>query len=159
VPVDTNTAQERRQLKFTSFDEVLADAEQLACSPNTKTLGNWQIGQLLAHLAWTVNNSIDGIPFKAPWYLRLVGFFIKGRVIKHGLPTGIKLPKEAEAASYRATSSPQEGLDALRKAVNRIKTERMTSRHPVLGKLTHEEWKQYHLRHCELHLSFAVPSC
>ena len=158
MPSDTNTAQERRQLKFTSFDEVLADAEQLASSPNTRTLGNWQIGQLLAHLAWTVNNSIDGIPFKGPWYMRLVGFFIKGRVIKHGLPTGIKLPKEAEAASYRATSSPQEGLEALRKAVNRTKTEKMTSGHPVLGKLTHEEWAQYHLRHCELHLSFAILS-
>jgi hypothetical protein len=33
----------------------------------------------------------------------------------------------------------------------------MTARHPVLGKLTHEEWTQLHLRHAELHLSFAVP--
>jgi hypothetical protein len=32
----------------------------------------------------------------------------------------------------------------------------MTARHPVLGKLTHDQWKQIHLRHAELHLSFAA---
>ena len=39
-------------MKFTSFDEVFADAENLAFSPNTRMLGHWQLGQLLAHLAW-----------------------------------------------------------------------------------------------------------
>jgi hypothetical protein len=158
MAVDTNAAQERRQLKFTSFEEVFADAEKLASSPNTKMLGHWQLGQLLAHLAWTVNGSIDGVPFKGPWYLRLVGFFIKGRVIKNGLPTGINLSKDAEASAFPSATSPQEALDSLRKAVECLTTERMTANHPVLGRLTHEEWTQYHLRHCELHLSFAVAS-
>lgn len=40
MTVDTKTVQGRRELKFQSFDEVLADAEKLVSSPNTKTLGN-----------------------------------------------------------------------------------------------------------------------
>ena len=88
-------------MKFTSFDEMFADAENLAASPRTRMLGHWQLGQLLSHLAWTVNRSIDGIPFTGPWYLRLVGFFIKGRVIRHGLPTGIKLPKRSRSLLFR----------------------------------------------------------
>jgi hypothetical protein len=158
VPVEIKSALERRQLRFTSFDEVLADAEKLASSSETRMLGNWQLGQLLAHLAWTVDSSIDGIHFQGAWYLRIVGYFIKGRVIRNGLPTGIKLGKDVEADAFPPTSSSREGLEALRKAVDRMKAEKMTARHPVLGKMTHEEWMQIHLRHCELHLSFAVPN-
>ena len=156
MPVATETALDRRQLRFASFDEVFADVEKLASSPSTRMLGNWQLGQLLGHIAWTVNSSIDGIPFKGRWHMRIVGFFIKGWVIKNALPTGIKLPKDEEVSAYPPVSSWQEGLDMLRKAAHRTKTEKMTSRHPVLGKLTHDQWLQIHLRHCELHLSFAV---
>jgi hypothetical protein len=158
VPVDTKAVQGRRELKFTSFDEVIADAENLASSPNVKLLGNWPLSQLLTHLTQAINGSIDGIPHKAPWYVRLLGFFIKGRIIRNGIPPGRNLPKEAEGAAFPPASSPQDALEALRKAVDRLKTEKMTSRHPVFGNLTHEEWTQLHFRHCELHLSFAVPA-
>jgi len=94
---------------------------------------------------------------KAPWFLRLIGPFVKRRIIKNGMSSGFKLPKEREATAFPAASSPQEALGKLRAAVGRLKQERMTARHPVFGKLTHEEWTRLHLRHAELHLSFAVP--
>jgi hypothetical protein len=157
MTVDTATVQGRRKLTFRSFDEVLADAERLVSSPNTKTLGNWPLSQLLTHLATTINSSIDGMSAKAPWFLRLVGPLVKRRIIKSGMSSGFKLPKEREATAFPAASSPQEALGKLRAAVGRLKQERMTARHPVFGKLTHEEWTRLHLRHAELHLSFAVP--
>jgi len=143
------------QLNFSSLDEVVADAEKLLSSPHTRTLGNWPLGQLLTHLAMGINTSINGISFVAPWYARLFGYFFKGRILRRGLPPGIKMPKALEADAYPPAPSLPAALATLRQAVARTKTEHMTARHPVLGKLTHEEWLQFHLRHAELHLSFA----
>ena len=78
-------------------------------------------------------------------------------MLKNGMPAGFKLPREVEAGAFPLASSPQEALEKLRRSAGRVKTEKMTSRHPVLGKMTHEQWTQLHLRHAELHLSFALP--
>jgi Protein of unknown function (DUF1569) len=155
--VDTAKVAGRRQLRFASLDEVVADAERLVSSPNTKMLGNWPLRQLLSHLATAINSSIDGTFGLAPWYIRLVGPFLKRRFITKGFSAGFKLPRELEATFFPAGGSSQEALDGLRRAVGRTKNEQMTGRHPVLGKLTHDEWTQLHLRHAELHLSFALP--
>jgi hypothetical protein len=157
MTVDTKTVQGRRQLTFRSFAEVIADAERLTSSPHTKVLGNWPLNQLIAHLATAINRSIDGISAKMPWFVRLMGLFRKGRILKNGLPPGFQLPRDREALAFPQVASSQEALGILRKAVARLSAERMTARHPVFGNLTHDEWTQLHLRHAELHLSFAVP--
>src|SRR5689334_7046407 len=96
TPVDTGAVKGRRDVHFNSLDELLLDAEKLAASPTTRTLGNWPLGQLITHLAHTMNHSIDGIAFRAPWYLRVFGWFIKGRVLRNCMPAGFNLPKEVE---------------------------------------------------------------
>jgi hypothetical protein len=156
--VDSKGVRGRRPLQFRSLEDVVADAEMLVASPHVKTLGNWSLGQLLAHLAGAINVSIDGISVKVSWYRRLLGPFLKGRIISKGMPPGIQLPKEREPVAFPKGVTAEEGLERLRKAVARCRQERMTVRHPVFGKLTHDEWNQLHLRHAELHLSFAVPA-
>lgn len=156
MPVDTKRVQGRRKLHFQSLDEVVADAEMLVASPHTKMLGNWPLGQILTHQALAINGSIDGVLAKAPLLFRMLGPFIKRRIFKHGMSAGFQLPKQVEA-SFFPVASPQEGLEKLQAAVARLRTERMTSRHPVMGKITHDEWLKLHLRHAELHLSFADP--
>jgi hypothetical protein len=155
--IDSKTTLGRRALHFASLEEVVADAEMLVASPEVKMLGNWPLAQLLMHLATAVNSSIDGISAKAPWYVRMVGPLIKGRILTRGMSPGFKLPEKVEPDFFPAAESPQEALERLRAAVARTRRERMTARHPVLGKLTHDEWTRLHLRHAELHLSFAVP--
>jgi hypothetical protein len=155
-PVDPKTVQGRRQLHFTSLEEVIADAEKLVSSPTTRTLGNWPLRQLLTHLAMAMNRSIDGITFKAPWYARLLGRLKKRRFLEQGISPGIKIPKGREAGAYPLVASSPEALDILRKAVSRMRNEKATVTHPLLGPLTHDQWIQFHLRHAELHLSFAV---
>lgn len=154
--IDSKTTQGRRVLHFASLDEVVADAETLLASPEVKMLGNWPLAQLLMHLATAVNSSIDGISAKAPWHVRMVGPLIKGRILTKGMSPGFKLPKQVEPEFFPAAESPQEALECLRAAVARTCRERMTARHPVLGKLTHDDWTRLHLRHAELHLSFAM---
>jgi hypothetical protein len=158
MSVDTKNAVGRRKLRFTSLDEVVADAEKLVSSPDTRMLGNWPLGRLLTHLANGIDRSIDGSTIKAPWIVRLIGPFFKGRVLRNGMSAGTKLPKQAEASLYPPVDSPREALEKLKAAVRRVRNEKMMARHPVFGKLTPEEWLQLHLRHAELHLSFASPS-
>lgn len=156
MTVDTKTVPGRRELTFASLDEVVADAEKLVASPSTKMLGNWPLSQLLTHLTTAINGSIDGTSAKAPWFIRLIGPLMKGRFLRNKMSPGFKLPKDVEVGFFPAAGSPQEALEKLRTAVGRLQNERMTTRHPVFGKMTHEEWTQLHLRHAELHLSFAV---
>jgi hypothetical protein len=145
-------------LHFKSLDEAVADAVELVSSPTTRTLGNWSLSQLLTHLARAIDGSIDGIKFKAPWFVRLYGKLAKRRVLRQGLSPGFKLPKKREAGAFPSASSLQEALAIFRKAVGRLQNEKATASHPVFGKLTHEEWTLFHLRHAELHQSFAALS-
>jgi len=158
MSVAAKTVQGRRELRFRALAEAVADAEKLVSSATTKPLGNWPVSRLLTHLAMAMNGSIDGISFKAPWYARLFGYFVKGRAIKRGMRAGIRLPREVETGAFPAAASPQDALDIFRKAVARMQSEKASAAHPIFGRLTHEEWIQFHLRHAELHLSFAVPS-
>ena len=157
MSVDSKSVQGRRKLHFSSLGDVVLDAERLVAAPNAKTLGNWPLDQLLTHLAIAIHSSIDGIPGKANWMVRLVGPLIKGRVLKRGMSPGFRLPKKLETLAFPPASSPEKALSKLRSAVERTKTEQMTACHPVFGKLSHEEWERFHLRHAELHLSFAIP--
>ncbi len=156
MSVNSKTVAGRRTLHFASLDEVLADAERLVCSGRTKMLGNWPLEKLLTHLAMAIDSSIDGVSFQAPLLIRLVGPLLKRRIVNSKMPAGFKLPASAVAGAFPAAASPQAALAALRAAVARSRSEKMTARHPVLGKLTHDQWKQIHLRHAELHLSFAA---
>lgn len=152
----TASANERRTLRFDSFEQMLADAETLAASSAARTLGKWPLASLLEHLAMSINCSIDGFPTKAPWFIRLIGPLLKSGALKK-LSPGIKLPKRAEAEAYPPVNSVAEALEHLKSAATRTKTERMTATHPAFGKMTHDEWFQLHLRHAELHLSFVLP--
>ena len=60
--VNTKTVTGRRELRYDNYDELLADAERLA-GKEVRTLGNWSYGQILRHLARSIDAMIDGAPF------------------------------------------------------------------------------------------------
>jgi hypothetical protein len=157
MSIDTSAVAERRTLRFQSLDHVVADAERLVQAPRVQMLGNWPLDHLLMHLATAINLSVEGNSFRAPWFVRLIGPWIKKRMLSKGLRAGFRMPREAEAVFYHKADSNSAALEALRQAVARVASQPMASSHPVFGKLTHEEWTQLHLRHSELHLSFALP--
>lgn len=105
--VDPKQVPGRRSLNFSTLSEVVADAERLVSDPHTKTLGNWPLDKLIAHLATAINSSIDGISAKAPWYIRLVGPLLKGRFLTRKMQPGFKLPKQFEDGFFPPSSSPQ----------------------------------------------------
>ena len=156
MSVSTKGVTDRRELRFESLDEVLADAERLAAAENVKLLGNWSLGQIFKHLAIALNSSIDGVPFKASWFMRRMAGMMKNKFLNKSMPAGFKM--NAKMASHFSPSdslTTDEGIEALRTAVKRMQEESQRVPHVVFGKMTDEEWTKLHLRHAELHLSFA----
>lgn len=155
--VDTKNVSGRRKLRFNSLDDILADLDMLE-GKRVKALGNWSVGQIMAHLSIPMHSAIDGtMKFRPPWYIRSIARLFKRQILNGTAPAGFKLSKAAEDELVPGPTSETDGFTKLRQAINRLKT--TTHREPsgFLGKLTADEWNQLMCRHCELHLSFIVP--
>jgi hypothetical protein len=152
--INTKRVVNRRKLQFASVNEILADAERMAAA-NARPLGNWSPGQIYKHLAIVMDGSIDGDFVQASWLVRKVARLFKNRMLNHGMKAGFKLPRASETAIVPPlTISNEEGLLALRTAVERQLRTPPTKPSPFFGPMTTAEWTQLHCRHAELHLSF-----
>jgi hypothetical protein len=155
--INTTKVAERRQLHFNSLDDLAAEVERLAACRQLRTLGNWSAGQICEHLATVMNKSIDGFDKKMPAVVRfLARLLVKQRLLSRPMKPGFRLPgRLAEIVPPPVETAA--GLDDLRRAIRRLRTEEKRSPSPFLGAMTRAEWDQLHCRHAELHLSFLVP--
>jgi len=165
MTVNTKKA-ERRAVELHTLDDILAEVDRLEAAHNAGTLartGNWDAGQILWHCAAVFRASLDGFPENArpPLWLRLFGRLIKGKATAPGgeAPTGFKIPKElADAFLPSDTITFERGTSDLRGAIGRVKAgERMEVPSPIFGAMTHEQWTNLHLGHCQMHFSFLDP--
>lgn len=151
TPVNTKKVTGRRKIRYESFDELLADAEQMAHA-EVHMLGNWSRGQIYEHLAMSMNAAIDGfdmsLPLPARWAMKLL---FKDKFLNREIPAGFSTPKSMTASS---DVTVEQGLASLRHAVERQKAESHRAPHPGFGNLTPEESDKFHLRHAEMHMSF-----
>lgn len=153
--VETAQVTGRRTLHFSSYQDILDDVHALAERP-ARQLGNWSLGQICEHLAKATEYALDGAPFTAPWYVRLVGPFLKKRFITQPMKPGFKLP--ARAADYLPVNTDASvGIARLERAIERIQQTNDPRPHALLGAMTRDEWDQLNFRHAEMHLSFIVP--
>lgn len=144
----------RREVQYESLAEVLADAERLA-GGKFRTAGRWSFGQILEHLARTMNCEIDGFGFKAPWVARtFIAPFVKNSFFTRPLPAGFQLPKTASKLLPPEVVSVETGLEHFRQAMRRLESESQRAKHPFFGQLASQEWNSLDLRHSELHMSF-----
>jgi Protein of unknown function (DUF1569) len=150
----SETIRERRPVKYTSSEELVAEAER-AVQQNAATTGNWSLGQILEHLAIANEKSIDGFGFAVPKPIQLIAkLFIKKKVLRDGLKPGVKLPARGQKVLVPDETDPNAALDHLRQTVTRLQTETKRSPHPFFGPLTRDESNSLMLRHAELHMSF-----
>lgn len=158
MPVKTRSVSNRRQVSYQSYDELLADAEDLACQQVT-TLGNWSFAQIMEHLSISLEGSIDGLNFKVPWPLRVIGkMFLKNKFLNNSLSPGFQIPKSVKPKVHpQETVTVEAALDHLSQAVARCKREPHRADHPLFDYLSREEWDRFSLRHAEMHMSFAQP--
>ena len=97
MTVSTKGVTNRRTVSYHQYDDIVADAEQLAAG-NVKTLGNWSFPQILEHLAISLNTSVDGFPFALPGPVRMFArLFLKRMFLNKPMRPGFQIPKAGES--------------------------------------------------------------
>ena len=136
----------------------MAEVERLAAAPRVEALGNWTLAQAIAHLARSMDISIDGAKFRVQWYIRLVGPLMKKRILNKPMPSGFQLRGDAaKTLMPESAASLEQAVLHFRKATVRVQQEPHREPHAIFGMFTREEWDRFHARHAEMHLSFFVP--
>ncbi|QDU37345.1 hypothetical protein Mal4_16550 [Maioricimonas rarisocia] len=147
----------RRPLRFESLDEIVEDV-QTTTSGSYHVVGRWSYGQILDHLARSTKSTFDGFGFQAHWTLRTVAApFLRHAFLYRPMRAGFRLPASAAALIPSDGVTVEESLARLIHELKRFESETPTAPHPLLGKLSHEEYVLLCLRHSELHLSFVIP--
>ena len=158
--VNTKVA-DRRRLRFSTVDELLADVDRLVAAEKAGSLrrtGNWTAGQVFGHLATWTNFAYEGYPFRPPWFIRWILRKKKAAYLRDGMPAGVRIPKVPNGTFGTELMGTEEGAKRLRGALLRLKSgEPPKFDSPAFGKLNHEERIAMNLRHAELHLSFLHP--
>lgn len=159
MTVDTRKIKDRRLLRFQSFAEAIADAESLAVAEQQRALratGNWTLGQAIGHVATGARFGVEGFPEipRPPRFVRLIAPLLKSRFLNKGLPAGAKLGDLPGGAFGIEQIATDKAVRELRESFGRLNRQVPTLPHVFFGKLSHEEWIKFHLRHAELHFSF-----
>ena len=148
----------RRELHFNSLDDLVRDIQAFNGDEPAST-GNWSAAQNVEHVAALIDASVDGLSFKVPLMVRMMVRLMRNRFLTKGLNPGIKLPADVPAALKPGPETRYaDAIEHLSRAVERAKRQRMTTRSPVFGQLSHKQWVQLHCRHAELHFSFIKPA-
>ncbi len=156
MSVNTRKVTGRRQLKFQSLDEVLADAERCA-NEDYEPLGNWSAGQIFAHIARAMHGSIDGMTFQVPWPIRILLKLFRKRYINGPMSPGVTLPSTAKSLIAEPTVTAEQGLADLREAIARLKQSATRAPSPAFGPMSREDSDRLHMTHAAMHLSFLTP--
>ena len=147
---------QRRKLDLRDYNEFTAEVDRLKERGYTQ-LGNWNLGQACYHLAKSMQQSLDGFTVKAPWFLRVfLAPIFKRRLFKTRVaPAGIKGPPDMMPPAQVDEVSTLKAFD---EQLARVRDHRGEfQNHPFFGYLSNEQWKQFHLIHASLHLSFLIP--
>ncbi len=153
-----NKKPKRREIRFNSIEEAVADAERLAAG-EVETTGRYSFGQILDHLGRamdTVSGELVPPPVALP--LRLAARLIRGPMIATSFRPGFKLPAKTQSLLW--SSEPVDvatGLKNWKASIERYKQAEPLQPHPVFGKMSREKHNQVQCRHSELHLSFVHP--
>ncbi len=145
----------RRRIDLRTFEAVLEEARSLADKGYEKA-GQWSLAQVCRHLAGAIHAQIDGLETKVSLPERLIArFFIKDAIFRsRRIRAGVAAPQEIDSP---ADGDEMTAIAELKIAIDRLlKHEGFSHPHPYFGKLTNEQWREYHLIHASHHLGFLV---
>ena len=150
----------RRDLGFDRLADVMPEVDRLLLGHATSK--DWTLGQILHHLASAIRLTVEAVEI-APttpadrepsrtFDVRRRRFFRAGR-----FPEGIAAPHPALSPPREADERAE--AESLRSALRQLEgSAGPFPAHPLLGPLSKEEWKTFHILHCAHHLGFAQPT-
>ncbi len=149
----------RRQLRFETLDDLLAELDHVEIAERGGTLrttGNWTHGQLLAHLSAWIEYGWDGYPMKpAAWPIRWFLRRMLPGMLRKGMAVGVRIPGMAAGTTGADSMDTLAAIDRLRAAVKRLSDgEPVRFESPAFGPINQADRVRLQLRHAELHLSF-----
>ena len=143
------------KLRFSNLDD-LRDYIQSIEPLNHSTTKNWTAAQNFFHLAAAFEGAMDPLPKGYPFVVRVLIRPFRWIVTDYRFPPWLPIPN-----SIKHRLSPPETAEFIeqkKRLLHAIETfKQFPKEHPpdpVLGKLTTDQWIEFHLRHCEHHLSF-----
>lgn len=144
-------------MRFATLDAVRHHLTTLE-NATFETDGKWTAGQIFYHLAAAFEESSKPQPSSARRPSRLMRLPLRLVVFTGMMPRNMRIPPAVEARLTPpgdAEFSAQ--LARLRTAIDTFESAKTPPpMHPVLGVLTRNEWRKFHLRHCELHLKHII---
>lgn len=147
---------ERRQLDFRDFDAIVADVDRLHTGGYEK-VGKWDLAQVCRHLSITMEGSLHGAGFQAPWLARklFAPIFLRRILKSRRMPVGVKAPRPLLPKPVPETAAAVTEFQAWLRKVNAH--EGTFAPHLFFGPLTPDQWRAIHQIHSAHHLSFLVP--
>jgi hypothetical protein len=162
ILVDTKKVTDRRPLKFATLADVRADAAKVVAAERAGSLhrtGNWTAAQVFNHVAAWMEYPYDGYPGNGPpWFVKIMGRFMKKAVFTKPMQAGFRLPG-VPGGSFGIEDGPVDSAyERLVRASERMEKGPPSIPNPVFGPLTHAEWQRLNIGHAELHFSFLHPA-
>ena len=144
----------RRPLHFDSLADVRREAQRLLQNGYQRA-GNWSLGTMGDHLGRAMSYSREGFPRIWPRAMQ----FVARAMALHRIVARKRLTWRFPAPiSVNWQVTDHDGVDCLSRGIERFEQpDSVVFPHVILGKLTREQWVQFHLWHCEHHLSFLLP--
>lgn len=148
---------DRRDLLFRNLDDAVADCKMLSESGYVRN-GNWSLGQICLHMRLTIDANMDGYPLWMSVGLPLrpvLRKFLLPRLLRGDSPTGLKT---AGMFVPPANANDLTEINAFAECVDRFHSHSgRLYPHPGFGKLSKDEFEQFHAAHTSHHLSFLAP--
>lgn len=159
IVVRTAKVADRRKLSFTTMAEILGDVEMLdAAVKDGKTIsatGNWTPAQIIEHVMYFIDGSMDGFDFSSPLVIRIIGWIARSHILNNPMKPGFRLPATMKMVVPSPKSIWPDAVSHARKAILRVEAGKYMSKpSPLLGKMAHQDWVKMHCRHAEMHFSF-----
>ena len=156
--VDTKSC-EHRAIRFSTLDEMVAEADRLVEAERGGRLrqwGNWSLGKALGHVAGWMEFALDGYPPEArpPWMVKVLLKGKKQKFVRGPMPRGVKIPGMKDGTLCVDELSATDGAARLRRAAERLKATAPTTLNPIFGPMTHQEWIAVNLNHAALHMGY-----
>ncbi len=156
------TTVKRRDLDFTSFDDVIAEVNRLHKSGYTQN-GKWNLSQTCAHLVDWMRFPMDGYP-RPPFFMRIIFWCMKvtvargmkKKIMANGFSPG--MPTAPETVYPPDVLEESESIKKLEETIQRLLSHNGAFHSsPLFGDSDRKSLNRVQILHCAHHLGFLEP--